>query len=121
MTIHKPRPSGDFTQLPNAIWNDSRLNARAVFYLGYLLSKPSDWHSRAEQLRKLEGHECSLKTAERALEKLRIAGYIKYERGRDPQTGQVYTRVHVYGTSQPLDKNYVAVEERNEVVEDYPF
>lgn len=122
MSIHKPRPAGNYIQIPNEVFDDASLDDRAVFYLCYLLSRSPDWHPRADQLATLSGHECSRATALRTMTKLRDAGYIKYERGRDQQTGQVFTRVHVYGSPQPDDRDYTPVESRQaDQAADEPF
>lgn len=47
--------NGNFTIVPNAIFNDRRLSIEAIALLGYLLSRPPKWRARHGHLRKTLG------------------------------------------------------------------
>ena len=52
MTIVRRHHNSRFAALPNAIWEDHRISVEAKGVLGYLLSRPHDWHVRTEQVRR---------------------------------------------------------------------
>ena len=52
MTIVRRRHNGRYASLPNAIFEDDRLTVEAKGTLGYLLSRPPNWHVSLRQIGK---------------------------------------------------------------------
>ncbi|NMD97085.1 replication protein [Rhodococcus sp. BL-253-APC-6A1W] len=74
-----PRLASNFTILSNAVINDDRLSFRARGVLTWLLSKPDDWHTRADSIAAQspkEGRD-SIRSALRELAEL---GYLVREK-----------------------------------------
>jgi len=67
--------NGNFTIVPNAIFNDRRLSIEAIGLLGYLLSRPPNWRARHGHLRKTLG--MGRLRFERATWELMSAGYVE--------------------------------------------
>jgi hypothetical protein len=66
--------NGNFTIVPNAIFNDRRLSIEAIGLLGYLLSRPPNWQARHGHLRKTLG--IGRQRFERAMWELMSASYV---------------------------------------------
>ncbi|MFH1342849.1 MAG: hypothetical protein ABIL01_16850 [Pseudomonadota bacterium] len=80
MTIVRRRQNARFAALPNAIWEDDRLSIEAKGVLGYLLSRPANWHVRLPQVgKKLDLGKDRL---QRIFRELIAAGYVTREQPR---------------------------------------
>jgi hypothetical protein len=75
--IIRHKHKGSFTVVPNAIFNDDRLSLGAKGLLGYLLSRPSNWQVRHDQLQ----HKLNIgrKLLANLLDELREAEYVDRE------------------------------------------
>jgi hypothetical protein len=75
--IIRHKHKGSFTVVPNAIFNDDRLSLGAKGLLGYLLSRPSNWQVRHDQLQ----HKLNIgrKLLANLLDELRKAEYVDRE------------------------------------------
>jgi hypothetical protein len=74
MTILRRRHNGNFTIVPNAIFEDKRLSSEAKGTLGYLLSRPQDWTVRLTHIGnvlRMGRHK-----TERVFQELKAAGYV---------------------------------------------
>lgn len=89
-----PRKQEHFTILDNAALNDERLSFRARGVLAYILSKPADWRTTSACLARVakEGRDA----IRAALNELKDAGYVVYEKIRDAATGRIATICTVY-------------------------
>lgn len=89
-----PRKQDHFTILDNAALNDERLSFRARGVLAYILSKPDDWRTTSVALARVakEGRDA----IRAALNELKAAGYVVYEKIRDAATGRIATICTVY-------------------------
>ncbi|MDF3309728.1 replication protein [Rhodococcus sp. T2V] len=89
-----PRKQDHFTILDNAALNDERLSFRARGVLAYILSKPADWRTTSASLARVakEGRDA----IRAAINELKDAGYIVYEKIRDAATGRISTICTVY-------------------------
>ena len=89
-----PRKQDHFTILDNAALNDDRLSFRARGVLAYILSKPADWRTTSVALARVakEGRDA----IRAALNELKEAGYVVYEKIRDAATGRIATICTVY-------------------------
>lgn len=78
MIIRAPRPTANFTVIPNAAIRDQRLSWKARGLLVYLLSMPDNWRTNTTQLR---GAGIDGRDAIRAgLTELEEAGYLQRRR-----------------------------------------
>ena len=81
MIIHGPRPTRDFTVIPNRVIRDEHLSYRARGLLCYLLSQPPGWQISSARL--------AIKTGEgrdavrTALRELVACGYLDLKRRQD--------------------------------------
>lgn len=102
MIVRGPRPTESFTIVSNAIVTDSRLTWKARGLLIYLLSKPDNWRTNAEQLAKAgpDGRD-AVRSALRELEEL---GYMRRRRSQDAR-GRWTTSSIVYDSPRrrPVD------------------
>jgi DNA-binding transcriptional MocR family regulator len=75
--IIRRQHNGNFTIVPNAIFEDERISAEAKGLLGYLLSRPHEWIVRLQQLR----HKLKIgrDRLQRVVKELIDAGYIERE------------------------------------------
>ncbi len=82
MTIVRSKHRADFTIVPNEVFVDRRLSAEAKGVLGYLLSRPHNWHVRLDHVGRtlLIGR----KKLQRIFRELISAGYVSREQGRRP-------------------------------------
>lgn len=80
MTIVRREHRAQFTIVPNAVFADSRLSVEAKGVLGYLLSRPHNWHVRLDQIGRtlLVGRKKLL----RIFRELIAAGYVTRETQR---------------------------------------
>lgn len=95
-TIHKPRPTKNFTTFHNEMLQDTRLSYAALGILTMMLSKPWDWKTYVDWLstqrreRKKEIQTC--------LKELESLGYLRRERMRG-EKGKLSTMIwHWEGT-----------------------
>lgn len=80
MTIVRRRHNARFAALPNAIWEDDSLSIEAKGVLGYLLSRPPNWHVRLQQVGKKLG--LGKDRLQRIFRELITAGYVTREQPR---------------------------------------
>ena len=100
MKITRTPRRDHFTILPNDALEDTRLSYRARGLLGYLLSRPDDWHVDSTQLaaRAREGRD-AVRAAMRELEQ---AGYLIRIRSRGDR-GRWVTEIQV--VDEPVDNH----------------
>jgi DNA-binding MarR family transcriptional regulator len=78
--IFRGRHTSNFSALSNKIWEDEKLSVEAKGTLGYLLSRPPNWHVRIAQVgRKLRIGRDKLY---RIIDELIGAGYLERRQGR---------------------------------------
>jgi hypothetical protein len=78
--IFRGRHKSNFSALSNGIWEDDKLSAEAKGTLGYLLSRPPNWHVRINQVgRKMKLGRDRLY---RIMGELIDAGYVERKQGR---------------------------------------
>jgi hypothetical protein len=83
--IVRRRHTGRYASLPNAIWDDPALSVEAKGTLGYLLSRPHNWHVSLRQVgKKLSVGKDRL---HRIFNELITAGYASREQRRNVRTG----------------------------------
>jgi hypothetical protein len=82
-TIIRARRRHRFLILDQAAVEDTRLSWAARGLLAYLLSRPDDWKVLINDLRK-KG-DLGRDGIYRLLKELRSAGYVRFQRARDPQ------------------------------------
>jgi hypothetical protein len=82
VTILRSEHRADFTIVPNEVFVDRRLSAEAKGVLGYLLSRPHNWHVRLDHVGRtlLIGR----KKLQRIFRELIRAGYVSREQRRGP-------------------------------------
>jgi hypothetical protein len=80
MTIVRRRHNARFAALPNAIWENDGLSIEAKGVLGYLLSRPPNWHVRLQQVGKKLG--LGKDRLQRIFRELIDAGYVSREQLR---------------------------------------
>ena len=98
-TIHKIKPSSNFTIVRNDIIEDDRLAMETKTLLLYLLSRPLDWVVNVHQLQKLFG--VGEKKIRRLLAELIEVGYVKRTQSRDDCSNRfLKTRYDVYDVPQ---------------------
>lgn len=98
--IHRSVPSGDFTIIPNEALRDERLSFAARGHLAYLLSRPEDWKTsaddEAERARGLRAKRGEGREAMRRVYKeLKDAGYMHLVRSADA-SGRWKTETHLF-------------------------
>lgn len=98
--IHRSVPTGDFTIIPNETLRDERLSFAARGHLMYLLSRPEDWKTsaddEAERARGLRAKRGEGREAMRRVYKeLKDAGYMHLVRSANA-SGRWTTETHVY-------------------------
>lgn len=104
MKIHRSAPAGDFAIIPNETLRDERLSFAARGHLAYLLSRPDDWKTsaddEAERARGLRAKRGEGREAMRRVYKeLKDAGYMHLVRSADA-SGRWTTETHVYDRAQ---------------------
>jgi len=80
MTTIRSEKRGNFTIIPNALIEDTRLSPDGRFLMIYLLSKPDDWQVRLYDLMNSSG--IGLRRARRILRELARLGYLRRNRVR---------------------------------------
>lgn len=96
MAIHKEKLTEQYASIPNRTLRDPRLSPDALGVLTFLLSLPSDWQVRAEQVRK--HFKVGKLRQQRFYRELEEAGYLKREKMRGSD-GCWTTGVTIYQTS----------------------
>jgi hypothetical protein len=98
--IHRSNPAEDFTIIPNETLRDERLSIAARGHLAYLLSRPGDWKTsaddeaeRARGLRSKRGE--GREAMRRVYRELKDAGYMHLVRSADA-SGRWSTETHVF-------------------------
>jgi hypothetical protein len=81
MTIVRRQHNSRFASLPNAIWEDPRISIEAKGVLGYLLSRPHNWHVRPQQVGQIL--DVGKDKLQRIFQELISAGYVTREQNRD--------------------------------------
>jgi hypothetical protein len=81
--------NGNFTIVPNAIFNDRRLSIEAIGLLGYLLSRPPNWTARHGHLRKTL--RMGRMRFERAMWELMSAGYVERDKLQPRSQGNQFS------------------------------
>ncbi len=78
--IFRGRHKSNFSALSNKIWEDKKLSVEAKGTLGYLLSRPPNWHVRLPHL----GRELNVgkERLQRIFRELIAAGYVARRQGR---------------------------------------
>lgn len=89
-----PRLASNFTILSNAVINDDRLSFRARGVLIWLLSKPDDWHTRADSIAAQSPKE-GRDSIRSALRELADLGYLVREKIQN-ELGQWITIQTIY-------------------------
>lgn len=87
-----------FTILPNSTFEDPNISWAAKGLLGYIVSRPQNWHVYAKQLSKVykgEKKGNGLDATWNLLKELRNTGYIVYQKSRN-EKGQWIHKYHVY-------------------------
>jgi hypothetical protein len=97
--IHRSSPDGDFVIIPNETLRDERLSFAARGQLAYLLSRPDDWRTsaddEAERATRLRNKRGEGREAMRAVwRELKDAGYIRLV--KLVSAGRWTTETHVY-------------------------
>jgi hypothetical protein len=98
--IHRSNPAGDFAIIPNETLRDERLSFAARGHLVYLLSRPDDWKTsaddEAERARRLRSRRGEGREAMRRVYKeLKDAGYMHLVRSAGA-SGRWTTETHVF-------------------------
>jgi hypothetical protein len=83
--IVRRQHTGRYASLPNAIWDDPALSVETKGTLGYLLSRPHNWHVSLRQVGKKLG--VGKDRLHRIFNELIAAGYASREQRRDVRTG----------------------------------
>ena len=88
MKIHRSAPAGNFAIIPNETLRDERLSFAARGHLAYLLTRPDDWKTsaddEAERARGLRAKRGEGREAMRRVYKeLKDAGYMHLVRSAD--------------------------------------
>lgn len=100
MSIRRgPHKDRNFTVLDNAVLNDRRLSYRARGLLTYLLSKPVDWQTNAQDLSRQSPGE-GRDAVRTALAELETVGYLVRRKYRDEKTQQWRSEWTVYEEPQ---------------------
>jgi hypothetical protein len=81
--------NGNFTIVPNAIFNDRRLSIEAIGILGYLLSRPPNCRARHRHLRKTL--RIGRQRFERAIGELMSAGYAERDTEQPRDLGNQFS------------------------------
>ena len=105
MIIHGPRPTRDFTVLPNRVIRDDHLSYRARGLLCYLLSMPPDWEISSSRLALISGEgRDAIRTA---LRELIAVGYMELQKhqgaGGHWQSHYLVTATPWYFQPDPVD------------------
>lgn len=103
MIIHRSRPEGRFTIIPDDTLRDPRLSYQARGVLAEILSRPDDWDTSADAMwtrsRRERGKAGEGRKALRdAFAELEAAGYMRRIRCR-ADGGRMATQIHVYDVS----------------------
>jgi hypothetical protein len=104
LIIHRSKPTGNFTILPNELLRDDRLSYCARAVLAELLSRPEGWETNADALserarRHRDGSRGEGRRAMRAaFAELEEAGYMVRHK-RKGEKGRFVTVLEVYDTS----------------------
>jgi hypothetical protein len=94
--IFRGRHKSNFSALSNGIWEDEKLSIEAKGTLGYLLSRPPNWHVRITQVgRKLNIGRDKLR---RIIRELIEAGYVERVQVRK---GKVFGPMRYFVRDQP--------------------
>ena len=112
MIIHGPRPTRDFTVLPNRVIRDDHLSYRARGLLCYLLSMPPDWEISSSRLALISGEgRDAIRTA---LRELIAVGYMELQKhqgaGGHWQSHYLVTATPWYFQPDPVDNSREPVD-----------
>lgn len=79
-TIHKPRPTKNFTTFHNEMLQDERISFASLGILAMMLSRPMDWTTRVEWLYKQRRE--GKRAIQLCLQELEDLGYLSRSKGR---------------------------------------
>ncbi|MHB9857647.1 hypothetical protein [Streptomyces sp. YIM S03343] len=119
LIIHRSKPTGNFTILPNELIRDDRLSYCARGVLAELLSRPNGWETNADALserarRHRDGRGEGRRAMRSALAELEDAGYMvrhkrKGEKGRFVTVLELYDVPQDRGTARGTSVNGTSV------------
>lgn len=103
LIIHRSKPTGNFTILPNELLRDDRLSYCARAVLAELLSRPDGWETNADALserarRHRDGRGEGRRAMRAAFAELEEAGYMVRHK-RKGEKGRFVTVLEVYDTT----------------------
>lgn len=116
MRVHRNRHDRAFVVVPNAAARHDRLSLAAVGLLVRLLSMPDGARATIDTV--TEQVEEGRRAVSKAFTALETAGYLRRERGQDPQTGLWGTQTHV--SDLPMDRIPAVGEPQGRNVGDSP-
>lgn len=107
--IIRRRHNGRFVITPNAMWEDRKLSAEAKGTLGYLLSRPHDWHVRQAHLGRVMG--CGRERMQRIVNELIDSGYVERSEQERVEGGRFGTLEYIV-RDEPQAENTTTDETR---------
>ncbi|MBL4590615.1 MAG: hypothetical protein JKY96_01510 [Phycisphaerales bacterium] len=120
VTIHRAKPTENYTIVRNAILDDRALSLEALGLLIYLLGRPADWSVSVTHLK--TEHKIGRDKVLRLIKQLQDAGYITRHLVRNSDTkAYQQTQYHVFdtpkGTKEPRPENTDVDRDQNENIE----